>query len=547
MLENHPAIIVFILCFSTAAVVLHSYKNKITLPLNILLGFFMVVGVISYTNFGNFNFVKKDTPEFVNATGSQTKKALFHWHEIYHYYLGAKYYPENGHFGLYESVVLADRESKDPVIKSKYMRDSIRYQYVITTDNGAQRAREKYRPKFTDERWEEFKRDVEYMKSLALSGWLDVGLYDAGFNPPPTWTVIGYTIANIMPLSESWFDYGPTWDQSQFLTLFDLALLIACCVFIYRSFGYIGLCLFVITFCTSYISNYNWIMGSFFRHIWLFGIVMCFCMLKEKKYFWAGFFIGLSTLMRVFPIAFAFAIFIALLLQWRQQKTSLDNIKSFVYGGLTIAAILIPASLIMFGWDQWTEFFRKINLHKDIFFVAHLGYKKIAVFDTWVPNQSFWWEQGMDRFREWNERLNQSWDSVFPYHFPFIVITLGIASWTINKISIEEAGLLLGTLIIFFFQIPANYYYSFLCLVPVILFSQVRKDEWQNTALASVFLLMWGFMYFIPRINRDDIVYTYYFCLILLVYFLFWILLRVVNLKDLAENLNNLKNIGKPD
>lgn len=532
-------ILIFI-CLFTAILLLHARQQELSPQLKIALGLIAFISIFSYTNYGNFHIVQKKDPAFIEATGSQSKSSLFHWHEVYHYYLGAKYYPENGHFGLYNSVALADSESSDPHIKGANMRDSKSVANYISIEEGMDRAENFHRPNFTDERWAEFKRDLEYLKSIGMKRWLELGLWDAGYNPPPTYSVVAYSLANIFPMGDSWFDYGIGWDQAEFLPLLDVIFFFIACFFVYRSFGYIGLCVFLIVFCTSYISRPHWIFGSFLRHMWLFALVLAICFVRDKRLLWAGVFFGLATCFRVFPIVFAGAVGLALLLHLRKDKKVFEDIIKFCIGFAAPCLVLITLSLIMFGTQLWAEFFENISLHKNIFFVQHIGYKKIATFDSWVPSQNFWFEEGLLRLGEWNQKLQASWDTLFAYHFPLIVISLGAATYVIkNKLPLEEASLLLGGMILFFFEIPANYYYSYMSLIPVVLFANANNKNWRDYFLISLFFLMWALMNYIPNnITRDDIVYTYYFCVLILIFFLSWVSIRLIKFEDIQKIIN---------
>ena len=538
MLSNISSLTVSIICLTTVFLILHINRNgTITIGIKLLFGLLILSSLVVFSNFGRFHYLKKDTPEFVSATGSQTKNSYFHWHEIYHYYLGAKYYKENGHYGLYNSFVLADRESDNPKLTVNYMRDSVRKLYNISTDEGAKRASEIHRPKFTDERWNEFKRDIEYMKSIAIDGWADLGLYDAGFNPPPTWSVFGYIFANIMPMSDSWFDYGPTWDQAEFLPMLDVLLMLIAFIFLWRCFGYIPAAIFAISFFTGYLSNSHWVAGSFLRHTWLFYLIMTLCFIKQKKFLPAGIFMALCCLDRIFPLVFAFGIGVAMLSKWRNKEISFDTIKKFAIGFLATCFVMISISIFMFGFSAWVEFFEMIKIHKSMFFIAHIGYQKFALFDSWVANQNFWGPNGMDVFRNWNQRLHDKWDAVMPYHFPFMMVILGSALLAARKIEIEESAILVGGVILFLFEIPANYYYSYLALAPMVVFMAMKNDRLHDLMIIFVFFAVWIAINIIPNYQRDDIINTYHYCTLLLIFFLFWPLSRIVDLEAIKQIL----------
>ena len=62
-------------------------------------------------------------------------------------------------------------------------------------------AKKEVRPRFSDKRWQSLKNDFEYLRSINNSPEsLNTLLRDAGFNSPPSWTVLGSTTANAVPI-----------------------------------------------------------------------------------------------------------------------------------------------------------------------------------------------------------------------------------------------------------------------------------------------------------------------------------------------------------
>jgi hypothetical protein len=520
-------ITVLLLLIASLAVLLHLMRGPSSLALRGLLIALSLTALFVYTDYGRFQWIK-NTPGVASATGEESKRALFHWHEIYHYYLGSKYYRELRNSGLYDAVALADSESPVPVIAVARIRDILDPMHSISIEQARERAQLYYRPNFTPSRWRDFKDDLEYMKSIAAADWLDLALFDAGFNPPPTWNVIGTPLANLLPLSYAWADYPLGWTQAEFLPLLDVALFLISCAFIYRAFALEGLSIFLIIFGTSSIPGFTWISGSFLRYIFVLGIVLGICFLKMHRYFWSGIFLGLATSVIVFPAVFAIGAFLMLLLRCVRERT-LEN-KSRLLGysaGLAlITVILVGASLVQFGVPYWQLFFQRILAHSDTYFVWHIGYRRIAVWDDWVPRQDFWWADGLKRFRLWNEALRARWHSGWFIHYPLIAGLLGLAVFAMRRLRLEEGTLLFGGLALFLLMIPANYYYVYAALIPVALYTKDEGD-WRDAALFAGFFLLWGIVYLIPRFETDGLTGNYFVCWAVFVYFLFWLAVRV--------------------
>ena len=282
MFDN--TVVVFLVILSACAAALHSLRFKPSPYINALLGVLALFSVWFYTEYGHFHWVKKTDPTFMEANhGSSDKRTYFHWHEIYHYYLGAKYYPELNNYGLYEAVALADHESGNQYIQVPRVRDLSNKLQSITYTEALERARTIYKPRFTEARWKEFSDDLAYMKSIAPRDWLDLGMYDAGFNPTPAWCVIGTPLANLLPITPPSTSLPATWDKAELLPLIDVVLLLIALGFIWHTFGTIPLLLFVITFGTSFVASERWIAGSFLRYPWLVTLIIGICMMRKER------------------------------------------------------------------------------------------------------------------------------------------------------------------------------------------------------------------------------------------------------------------------
>src|SRR5262245_65092133 len=105
-----------------------------------------IVGLAGWWNFGRFHF----------AGG------FFHFHEFFHYYLGAKYVPELGYTGLYDCVAAVDVErGKSYEISTYWIRDLRTNELRRGPENLDYAAQ--CRNRFSPERWAAFKADTTWL------------------------------------------------------------------------------------------------------------------------------------------------------------------------------------------------------------------------------------------------------------------------------------------------------------------------------------------------------------------------------------------------
>lgn len=505
---------------------LHGRQERFTLPLKILIGALCAFSLWFFSGYGHWHTLFPKDKVYQEARGNAPMPAYLHWHEVFHYYLGAKYYKELGYNGLYEAVALADSESAAPQITRGGMRSLREPMTPISIVTGQERARTEFRPKFTEARWISFKDDLETLKSFADKGWLDLGIYDAGFNPPPTWSLFGTTLANLIPISQAkaWIASGPPhWYQIEWLGLFDLAMVIVIFIVIGRTYGLYALSAFMLLYFMSSVTAMYWISGGFLRFTWLFGLVCGIAALSRARYALAGAFLALSAVDRIFPAVFLAAAGFALFVRFLKKRSDWRPLVYFTASALLVGWGLVFLSIVLYGVDAWLAFFQKISLHKEMFFVHHIGYRRIAVYGPWVPNQNFWWSEGLDRFRAWNANLVEVWHAQQSRHWPVFGILLSGAALSSLRQKPEEVALLLGGLILFLFAIPANYYYVYFpLLAPVLL----AASGMTSLGLFIALFCLWGWTWSARLLSPDDLIQNYYICLGFLLFFMVWSLCR---------------------
>ncbi len=467
--------------------------------------------------------MKLDTKEFTDVYGDARKPVLFHWHEIYHYYLGSKYFPENGYKGLYESTILADDELDNPRFNHEGLRSLANPMYDMTWEEGMDDARKVFRPRFTDQRWEEFKHDLQALEDIGDDDDLHDVIWDAGYNPPPTWAVFGTTVANLIPISEdqAWFkNLRPYWYQAHWLPLIDAFMISTATLFLLWAFGYNAAGAFVCIYCCSVFAQYNWTSGSFFRWTWVSELMIGSAMLKKDRYFTGGLFLGLSAVDRIFPIGFTIGGALPLLWGAVSRREYRPFVRYSIGAGLAIVG-MFAISVALFGFDAWRGFEEKILLHKDTIFMHSVGYMRVAVFSPDIAGQ---WLPTLADFRHWNERLFTIWHQIEWRHYPVLALLLGSCVVAALRITAYESALMFGGMLFFTTQVTTAYYYIYFPLILVVV-SGSPSSRIRDYILFSVFGLQ-TYTWLALMFSQDEIWVNYYNCIGLLVFFAGWAFLR---------------------
>ena len=99
--------------------------------------------------------------------------------------------------------------------------------------------------------------------------------------------------ANTGPASDAQIDWITWIDPFFILVMTGLSI---------WAFGWRTTCVALAVFATNFPSRFYWTGGAFLRWDWLFYLVSGICLVKLERPLLGGFFLGYSTLLRVFPL-----------------------------------------------------------------------------------------------------------------------------------------------------------------------------------------------------------------------------------------------------
>ncbi|MEM7584055.1 MAG: hypothetical protein AAF560_11780 [Acidobacteriota bacterium] len=301
-----------------------------------------ILGVVAYCNFFAFHGVTDD--------GERT---FVHLHDVAHYYLGAKYYPELGYTELYTAMLRAEAELHDDHFKAIEARDLADYRRVHIREL-LQRS-DPVKAAFSPERWADFQRDVDVFRER-LGPHYGTVLLDHGFNPTPVWALAGGWLSNWVPAGSE--------RGILLLTLLDPLILIAMFGIVGRTFGRRTALLTVIHFCVAFGATFGWVGGAFLRFPWLFGLVVGLCCLHRKRYELAGGLLAVATMTRVFPGFFLVPLAAkAVTVAWRRRELPRRYVALF--GGCLVTAVILALATLALprGASHWGEFHANMSNH----------------------------------------------------------------------------------------------------------------------------------------------------------------------------------------
>jgi len=321
----------------------------------------LVGAVLSFPNFG-----------VLHPTHSGYRAGHVHYYDAFHYFMGAKYFPELGYHGLYEATLVAGRDL-GAFRAITYVRDLRSYSLRATTsvDSDAVRAR------FTTQRWQMFRNDLIFF-GPRIDAWPEL-LTDRGYNDPPPRVLLLHLLVDRIPASPVTLTV---------LTSLDYLALIVAFIVVWRTFGEIPSALALAFFSLNFFARFDFIGGSVLRWDWIAALLVGVSAYARGSGTTSGIFLGYAVLARVFPILFL-APLIVKWVQARFNKTH-DAVLSSCLRAAFGLILLVSASLMVSG-EQRThalEFLSKMRLHAEDPFINSVGVGSMLVFGsaTWKSN-----------------------------------------------------------------------------------------------------------------------------------------------------------------
>ena len=430
----------------------------------------VVVGILSFCAYWNF----------------------FSWHfgnyvhmwDTFHYYVGSKYFKELSYDRLYECVAVADAE--EPGLRRRVELRKImnlRTNMMVGTKEVLDHP-EHCKEHFTPERWAKFRHDVAYFRNHHdIKRWEEAQT-DHGYNGSPVWNIVGTTLTNLAPISD---------DQVNFLTRIDPFFILGICVFTWWAFGWRVMCIALAVFATNFPSRFYWTGGSYLRWDWLFYLVGGVCLVKKERPVLGGFFLGYSTLLRIFPM-FVFSGPLLLILRqvwgsregrkwwqpepwesWKGALARVDRRLLRIVGGAALSvAILVPVSLVTSnGIDGYRAFIFNTQKHKETPLTNYMGLRTVVVYSPSEAGRVMKDDRQEDPWGPWKRQKIQTW-----HHRQFFYVLLAGAFVVLLTLALKDVepwvACSMGAMMIAVGVELTCYYYSFLFAVAFLY--EKRKD-----------------------------------------------------------------------
>lgn len=378
----------------------------------------------------------------------------YHRHELYHYYLGSKYFSEVGYKRLYACTAIAEVElGRGAHVRTTKIRD-------LAGDNRLYPAAETYvfkdpaqcKRHFTDERWQSFKSDVAWFEQSARGSYWDNMRGDHGYNPPPVWTMAGQLFASLHAPSDAYF---------KFLASLDVMLQLGVLLLLNWAFGWRVMTLAAVFFGSNLPANLHWTCGAFLRQDWIFLFTASICLARKRQFALSGAALAWSSLLRIFPmVAFAGVALIMAFHWFRHRRLHRDHVR-FAAGALVAAAILVGTSVAVTGLDAYPDFVAHIRAHKSTPLTNNMGLEMIVAHD-WSGRMVFTRDERLDDdMAPWMSHYAERVQAMRPVIVAVSLCVFAWMAWALRRIKRLWVGIILGVPLIMSVLCLTCYYYAF--------------------------------------------------------------------------------------
>jgi hypothetical protein len=438
-------------------------------------GLLAALGILSfgaYWNYGSFHFGN-----------------YIHVWDTYHYYIGSKYFHELSYDRLYECAAVADAE--DPSLRRRVELRKImnlRTNMLGSTSDILEHP-ERCKAHFTPERWQAFKADIAYFRMRhGVKRWEEAQT-DHGYNGTPVWNIVGTTLANTGPASDT---------QINALSLADPLFALGMMAMIWWAFGWRVLCVGLAVFATNFPSRFYWTGGAYLRWDWLFYLVGGVCLIRRQRYMLGGFFLAYTTLLRIFPV-FLFVGPVMVLVQEYLRTKKLDRRYLAVIGGAAIAvATLIPISLATSGGiEGYRRFAQNTEKHASTPLTNYMGLRTLVAFKPSETGRMLRNDRNEDPWGKWKEAKLRTFRERKPFFALLVLGFLALLWYAVRGVDPWVACALSATLIAVGVELTC-YYYSFLIVVAVLYEKRREAGAALLLVTAATSFIDWAPTRFLP-------------------------------------------------
>lgn len=377
---------------------------------------------------------------------------FLHRSEAFHYYVGARYFPELGHEGLYRCAAVATVERGGQV--PAHIRDL--HTNLLTDSAAALADPDRCRRAFTAERWASFVEDIDRFRRQAGAGYWAVMQQDHGYNATPAWTVVGRLVSEVVPSTPAGL---------RALAAVDPLLMAGAVGLLWWAWGWRVASLAALFWGAQGASTLFWTGGSILRQDWVFASLAALCLLRRRRPALAGVALAYAALARLFPAVFFLGAAVVAVTSWRRRRRWRRDDVRFFGGALALTLLLVPASLVVAGPRSWIAFAEHLAMHNDTPTTNRMGWKAVVSHSAQNRMELHSDPGKPDPFARWKSLRVERLRSLWWLHRGGIALALVVFVAVCARLRSRWVAVALGATLLPVLMGLSCYYYSFLLML----------------------------------------------------------------------------------
>jgi hypothetical protein len=442
------------------------FSKKVVTWVTIACGVFGVLGYMSADDLGSTNFIHR-------------------W-EFFHYYLGSKYPQELGYKRLYLCAAIAQAEL-GPAMRGEVVKRNIRdlADDVIVPAAPVLDNPEACKDHFTPERWNAFRKDIEWFRTTANQKFWEGMSMDHGYNPPPVWTLSGHIFGSVFP--------NVTNTTMSILGSLDTFVFALTFFFVWWAFGLPTCCYALFFWGVQFPANGYFTGGAFLRQDWLLYLMLSACLLRKHYWALAGAALAASSLLRVFPALFFIGIATVTISYYLKHRRFAPHHLRVFAGAAIAAVVLVGASVPVAGADAYPNFVRHISLHQRMPLTNNMGLPVLLSYTPEGRAEVTRQPNALDEFGKWGQMHIETLQKRRPSYIAINLFLFAVFVVVVRKV--KTLWIAMGLSTIFLVSLPTLtcYYYSFFLVAALLSKASATTARLGLLAVGlSAFLVEWG-------------------------------------------------------
>ncbi|MCP4680046.1 MAG: hypothetical protein GY854_32055 [Deltaproteobacteria bacterium] len=436
---------------------------------------------------------------FYSARGL-TRRHYLNFHDLYHYFLGCKYYHEVEYNNFYACHLQADREKSKPRFRE---RDKVRDLNTYKKSRVKNIRESADCSSFSEERWDEFKRDTDVFGKHSSRRII----LDHGYNGTPFSAFIAGGVAQLPEVN---------YQNLIFVTFIDILGLCILFAVVQWGFGWRIAFLFALFLMVNFADFYFHV--SFFRYLWMVTLGIGLACLNKEKYGLSAVFLTASAMLNVFPLLFFAGIGLKLVYSLIKERTLKPRYRTFVVWAV-IATIFFGGLSLMHERpiDRYKTFFSNMGMHSGLLTSTRTGFRYNFMFKGELTKEH-------PRY-SYAEKKRDFEEIQIPYNI-VVGLILILGAMLVLRLDDFRATVLAGFLLLFMLFSTVVYYYA--CASVLVLLWAKDINRKRGVGLIALlfglmvvpYVLWWQTEY---RMFINNTVLTAVFTLYLLVTFCYFI------------------------